>query len=60
MDKKLKEIHVNLIPMKIKNHAVQYYSYTIINTPYEWPAFLAASCVNSRYMSSYALIRICY
>ena len=35
-------------------------SCTTINTTYNWPAFLAASCLNIGYMSSYALIRICY
>ena len=30
-------------------------SYTTINTPYDWPAFLAASC----YLSLHELIRIC-
>ena len=30
------------------------------NISYNWPAFLAASWLNSGYMSSYALIRIHY
>ena len=43
MDKKPNEIRVNLIPMKIKNHAVQYInSYTTINMPHKWPAILEA------------------
>ena len=60
MNKKPNEIHVNLMPAKINNYTVQYYSYTTINTPYNWPAFLAASCLNIGYISSYELIRIHY
>ena len=59
MDKKPSEIHENLIPMKINNHTIQQYSYTTNNTPYNWPASLAASCLNIGFTSSYALIRIC-
>ena len=33
-------------------------SYTTINTPYNWPAFLAASCLNIGYLSLHELIRI--
>ena len=35
-------------------------SYTTINTniPYNWPALLAASCLDSRYIYSYALIML--
>ena len=47
--------NVNLISMN--NHTVHY---KIINIPYNLPAFLAASCLNIGYMSSYALIRIRY
>ena len=32
--------------------------YTTINTPYNWPAFLAASCLNIGYLSLYELFRI--
>ena len=60
MDKKPNEIHENLIPQKLITVCVLYgiNSYTTINTPYNWPAFLAASCLNSGYTSSNALIRI--
>ena len=40
----------NLIPTNYNNTP-----YTIINTPYNWPAFLTASCLNIGYMSSYEL-----
>ena len=33
-------------------------SYTTINTPYNWPAFLAASYLNIGYLSLHELIRI--
>ena len=51
MDKKPKEISVKLIPTKIII-TIQYSinSYTTINTPHNWPAFLAASCLNIGYM----------
>ena len=49
----------NLIPMKINNHILHSInSYTTINTPYNWPAILAASCWNIGYMYSYELIGI--
>ena len=51
-----KSIYVNLIPTKINNYTVQYNSYTTINTLHNWQAFLAASCLNIGYISSYALI----
>ena len=41
---------------KINNHTVYTInSYTIINTPYNWPAFLTASCL-IRCTSSYEYI----
>ena len=47
-----------------KNQALQIHacmhSYTTINIPYNWPAFLAASCLNIECMFSYELIRIRY
>ena len=46
-----------------KHHAYYYYyllinSYTTINTPYNWPASLTASCLNIGYLSLHKLIRI--
>ena len=58
MDKKPDEIHRNLIPSKLTNVQYSINSYTAINTPYDWPAFLAASCLNIGYVSLYELIRI--
>ena len=59
MDKKPKEIHENLIPVKLTNiYTTVLTSYTAINTPYNWPAFIAPSCLNIGYVSSYKLIRI--
>ena len=57
INKKPNEIHENLIPTKF---TVQYiYSYTTtINTPYNWPAFLTASCLDIGYVYSCELIRI--
>ena len=63
MNEKPNEIHENLIPMKINNHIpYSINSYTTISTniPYNCSAFLAASCFNSGYLSSYALIGIHY
>ena len=31
-------------PHEFNNYTVQYNCYTTINTPYDWPTFLAASC----------------
>ena len=46
----------------LKHHAYYYYyltlSDTTINTHYNWPAFLVASCLNIGYLSSHELIRI--
>ena len=64
MDKKPNEPHENLILTKINNHKP--YSInscrTITQTyiSYNWPAFLAASYLNSVYTPSYVLIRIRY
>ena len=57
MDKKLSEIHKNLIPTKLTTIPCNTKSYNSINTniPNNWPAFLP---VNNGYTSSYALIRI--
>ena len=55
MDKKPNEIHKNLMPMKF---TVVINSYTTINTPYNWSAFLTAFCLNLGYVSLYELIRI--
>ena len=54
MDKKLNEIHENLIPTKLTTilYSTNYY-YTNTKIPYNWPAFLA---VNNGCTSSYALI----
>ena len=62
MDKKPNKIRINLTPTKIKNHAVATVTLTqkLTHLIANWPAFLAASCLNSGYMSSYALIRIHY
>ena len=57
MDKKHNKIYENLIPTKLTN--IQYsILYATINTPYNWPAPLAAFCLNIGYVSSYKLIRI--
>ena len=55
-------IHKNLIPQKLTTILCSSNSYTTINTniSYNWPAFLAASWLNSGYTSSYTLIRMCY
>ena len=45
-------------PNEILNQQYSINSYTTINIPYNWPAFLAASCLNIGYTSSYELIRI--
>ena len=42
MDKKPNEIHENLIPTKLTNIQYSINSYTTINTPYNWPAFLSS------------------
>ena len=57
--RKPNKIHQNLIPTKLTNirHSINFY--TTINGSYNWSAFLAASCLNIGYMSSYELIRIC-
>ena len=49
-------------PRKIDSHGNINSYITIINAniPYNWPTFLAASCLNYGSMSSYALIRVCY
>ena len=52
------KIHENLIPARLTATQQSINSYTTINTPYYWPAFLAASCLNIGYMSIYKLIRI--
>ena len=52
MDKKPNEIHEKLIPTKLTNMQYSTNSYTTITTPYNWPAFLAASCLNIEYMST--------
>ena len=57
MNKKPNKIYENLISMKLTNIQYSINSYTI-NTPYNWPAFLAASCLNIGYTSSYELIKI--
>ena len=59
MDKKLNEIHDNLIPTKLItiSHSTNSYNTIKHNIPYNWPAFLA---VNNRYTFLYALIRIRY
>ena len=61
MDKKPNENPHKFGPQR-KLRIMQYSinSYAPINIPYNWPAFLAASCLNSGYMSLYALIRIRY
>ena len=46
--------------LKVNNHTIHFQLlHTTIKTniPYNWPAFLAASCFNGGYKSSYALIR---
>ena len=62
MDKKPNETHENLIPTKLLTIPYSINSYPIINTNilYNWPALLAASCLNSRYTFSCMLIRIRY
>ena len=45
-------------PQKYSSYVYNFNSYTIINTPYNWPVHLAASCLNIGYVSSYELIRI--
>ena len=59
MDKKLNEIHKNLIPTKLTTyHTIQNLTtQQNTNIPYNWLIFLA---VNNGYTSSYALIRIYY
>ena len=44
--------------LNTKQIMVSFNSYTTINTPYNWPAFLAASCLNIGYFSSHELTRI--
>ena len=48
----------SFIPTKLTTIPYYMNSFTTTNTPYNWPAFLAASCLNIGYMSSFALIRI--
>ena len=50
-------MHINIIPTKLTNIQYSINSYTIINTPYNWSAFLAAYCFNSGHMSLYELIK---
>ena len=49
-------------PQKYSSYLYSVNSYTTINktinTLYNWPAFLAASWLNIRYVSSYELIKI--
>ena len=56
MDKKPNAIHENLIPTKYSSYVYSVNSYTTINTPYNWPALLAASCLNIGYMSAYEYV----
>ena len=44
--------------LHLKHHVYYYYYYTTINTPYNSPAFLAASCLNIGYLSLFKLITI--
>ena len=52
------EIYKKLIPTTLTNIYYSINSYTTIYAPYNWPAFLAISCLNIGYVSSYGLIRI--
>ena len=52
-------LHAYIIHGLTKSIQYSINSYTTINTPYNWLAFLVASCFNSGYMSSYVLVRIC-
>ena len=47
----------HFVPTKINDHTML--TQQLTHTPYNWPVFLAASYLNIRYMSSYALISIC-
>ena len=49
-------------PRKLTTIPYSINTYTAINTniPYSWSVFLAASWLTNEYISSYALIRICY
>ena len=51
---------MQILHLKQHAHFIINYSnsYTTINTPYNWPAFLAASCLNIGYLSLPELIRI--
>ena len=49
---------MKIFHLNTKQITVSFNSYTTINTPYNWPAFLAASCLNIGYFSSHELTRI--
>ena len=49
---------MKIFHLNTKQITVLFYSYTTINTPYNWPALLAASCLNIGYFSSHKLTTI--
>ena len=61
---KIKNLNENMILIKINtSHTIQYehlHNNKHKHMPYNWPAFIAASWLNSGCTSSYALIRIQY
>ena len=59
MNKEPNEFHKHLSPQKLTTIQYSINSYTTINTPYNWLVFLAASSLNTWYMSSYELVRMC-